>query len=137
MEPVMKAYCDEIAQLVIAGDHAALHGRFAPWLQKSLPVPALQEMLESAAADSAVPVTWTADTGLAGLEDLRVPDGLSPPSKGLPKEISAANYQGWYSIQFAPAEDDEYGNVCFDVWLALVKLDGALMIGYLEPAEPS
>jgi hypothetical protein len=40
------------------------------------------------------------------------------------------------SIEFVPEEDNEAGiDYCLRLWLIVVKVDGAMKIGHLEPSE--
>jgi hypothetical protein len=134
-----QALCDAVGQAIVARDLAAVHALFAPWLQTALTPDAIGAQLDAQMAGLAhPPASWSADEGLAELADLRTPDGYSPPTTGLPREITDANFRGWLSIQFRPddAVEDEQ-NVCYDVWIAPVEPDGGLQIGYFEAAEAS
>jgi hypothetical protein len=139
MEDDQQALCDAVGQAIVAGDLDAVHALFAPWVRATLSPAQIAEQLDSAADGlEHPPVSWTADEGFAGLDDLRKPDSFGPPSKGLPKEVTAGNFRGWLCIQFAPAEDgQEDQNVCYDVWIAAVDQGGTLRVGYFEPWEAS
>lgn len=137
MDSRTAALCDRLGQAIVNRDFGAAHACCAPWLRQELSPEDIEHMIDAVAEDLDYPADhWSADEGLADLEDLREPDPYGPPSQRLAREITDDNFRGWISIQFVPADEhhDEQ-NVCFDLWLVAVEDDGELYAGYLEAAE--
>lgn len=139
MDKHCAALCDSLAACIVKRDFAGAQALLAPWLRATLSADDLEAMVDAAADGLAHPPhDWSADTGLAGLEDLREPDPYGPPSRPLPPEVTATNFRGWLSIQFAPAPAvHEEQNVCYDLWLVAVEHEGRVLAGYVEAAEAS
>jgi hypothetical protein len=58
------------------------------------------------------------------------------PSIYIADEVTPESYRQWMSIDFTPEEDNEAGiDDCLRLWLIVVKVDGAMKIGHLEPSE--
>jgi hypothetical protein len=129
--------CNQLAQCIVERDFGRAQTLLAPWLHESHSSASLQQMVDALSEGLAHPPhRWTVDEGMAGLDDLRKPDGYGPPSHALSEEITAENFRGWLSIQLVPAPSvHEEQNVCYDLWLAVVEHHGAMLAGYLEAAE--
>ena len=138
MDEKCKALCDSMAKCIADRDFNGAHSLLAPWSRATTSADEIQRMVDDAGEGLLPPREWSLDEGMLELDDLRKPDPLGPPSKGLPKEVSAQNYRGWLCIQFRPKPTDgEDQNICFDVWLAAVEHDGIYRVGYIEAWEAS
>ena len=138
MNEQCRALADAIGRLVVERDFDAIRARMAPWAASSMDAAAIEQMIDAACEGLAPPVSWSVDESPMDVEGLREPDGYGPPSTAFSPAITPANYRGWLCVQFQPDPDNPDGfNVCFDLWMAAVELDGDLRIGYLEAAEAS
>jgi hypothetical protein len=136
MDTRCEALCEALAKHIVAQDFGSVHALLAPWLQTATKPADLQRLINEASEGLPSPGAWTLDQGFLELGDLRNPDSFGPPSKPVPKEISKTNYKGWLCIQFTPgAAANEEANVCFDLWLAAVEVNGVHCVGYMEAAE--
>jgi hypothetical protein len=125
---------DAVGKNIVERNFEALHALFAPGFQMS--AAELGRMVDEANEGLAPPKQWTLDENPIDLASLREPDGLGPPSKPLPEEITDANFAGWLCVQLQPDPDNEEGfDVCFDVWVAAVRQGGKCLVGYLEAWE--
>lgn len=137
MDADSRSLCDAWAKAIIERDFDTAHALLAPWLRAAVSPAEIQQTIDDRNAELPHPPrSWTADEGLIGLDDLRVPDPFGPPSQPLPEQITPRNFRGWFSIQLVPDRSvhDEQ-NACYDVWLAAVEQDGLLRVGYFEPWE--
>jgi hypothetical protein len=143
------------AQAVVDGDYKAAHAQLAPWLQREIPVETLQSVLTREMIDGIEPIDFTTGGNDTTLQDLR--EGYAEyheddrsrtfstcdsfgeygqPSIYIADHITPENYRQWMSIDFTPEEDNEAGiDYCLRLWLIVVKIDGAMKIGHLEPSE--
>jgi glucan biosynthesis protein len=121
------------AKQVIAGDFESARAFLAPWLQGTITADGLKAMMTEAQGELPAPAQFDLDGNSCQLSDLEV-DEYSPPTRPLPSEITEQNFRKWMCIQFQPDAAAETGyDACFDLWMALVDVDGSLKIGYLEP----
>jgi hypothetical protein len=67
------------------------------------------------------------DENLIGLDELR------EDTFALPAQISAGNFNGWFSIC---VQSDEGEWSLYDFWCAVVEDDGQLVVGYYEIEVP-
>ena len=134
MDKESRILADKIGQCIVDRDFSAARALLAPWLNQT--EADLARMIDQANEGLAQPKSWTVDEGVADLATLRKPDDLGPPSKPLPQQITTANFRDWICVQFQPDPDNEEGfNVCFDLWLAVVRHEGTYSVGYLEAWE--
>lgn len=137
MDSDCKALCDAFAQAIVERDFEEAHALLAPWLRSALSPGQIEQLVD--AQNEGLqhrPASWQADEGVAGLDELRRPDPYGPPTRALPGEITRANFKGWLSIQLVPDSGvHEEQNVCYDVWLAAVDVEGSCLVGYFEPWE--
>jgi hypothetical protein len=135
MEKAFEEVVGQFAQRIIAKDYESARELLAPWLREATTAAQLESIVREGCKDLPEPAEFEVDSNSCGLEDLTV-DEHSPPTRPLPPEITPQNYRQWMVIQFKPAADDESGyDACFDLWIALVEVDGALKAGYLEAAS--
>jgi hypothetical protein len=138
MDARCKALASAVGKHVVERGFADLLDLFAPWLGELFSASDLEDMLDAACEGLPVPAAFTVDEGIMELEELRTPSDFGPPSRPLSDAITAANYRGWFSVQFQPdPKHAEEFNVCYDVWMVFVEHDGELMVGYFEAAEAS
>ena len=134
MEKAYEEFAGQFAQRIVRKEYESARELLAPWLHDTVSAVQLEEMVRENCKELPAPAEFDVDSNSCGLEDLTV-DPHSPPTRPLPGEITPQNYRQWMVIQFKPAEDDETGyDACFDLWMALVEVNGALKIGYLEAA---
>jgi hypothetical protein len=57
------------------------------------------------------------------------------PARAIPAEVTAENFRQWMSVQFL-ADDSVEIDAWFDMWLAVVEVDGRNAIGYFELEDP-
>ena len=61
---------------------------------------------------------------------------FGPPSIYIADEVTSANFRQWMSLEFTPDPDGESAlDYCLRLWLIVVDVDGAMLIGHLEPGE--
>jgi hypothetical protein len=137
MDARTRELCDEIGRAVVEDEAEAIHRLLAPWVAASMTPQDLRTMI--AAEMEWVehpPHSWTVGEGYSELEDLRTPEPYGQPVGGVSAEVTPENFRGWISIQFAPDPSvHEEQNVCFDLWLVPVEIDGVYRVGHLEAAE--
>ena len=137
MESRCKDLCNKLAKCIVTRDFDGAHALLAPWLRSTLSPSAIERMVDAQNEGLVYPpLAWSLGEGILDLEDLRTPDPYGPPSQAISEEIQNENFRGWLHIQFVPdpAVHDEQ-NVCYDLWLAAVELEGKIVVGYLEAAE--
>lgn len=136
MDDRSRALADRLGAEVVAGRFDAVAPLLAPWLQSATTPAALRERCSAALGDLPPPVSWTVDENPSDLATLRQVGPYGPPSAAIPSEITEGNFRDWICLQFQPDPDNEEGfNVCYDLWVAVVEVEGAFLIGYLEPWE--
>jgi hypothetical protein len=132
MEKAFEEVADQFAQKIVSGEFEPAREYLAPWLRNSISAAQLETIIREGHKELPPPAQFDIDGNSCGLEDLEV-DEHSPPTRPLPPEITDQNYRKWMVIQFKPDPEQETGyDACFDLWMALVEVDGALKIGYLE-----
>lgn len=154
-DELVAAAVSVFAQAVVDGDYKAAHAQLAPWLQREVKVKTLEKVLKREMIDGIQPIDFTTGGNDTTLQDLR--EGYAEyheddrsrtfstcdsfgeygqPSIYIADEITPENYRQWMSIDFTPEEDNEAGiDYCLRLWLIVVKVDGAMKIGHLEPSE--
>jgi hypothetical protein len=137
MDGDCKELCEALARAIVARDFEAAHALFAPWLRAATDPGEIAGLVDAQNEGLPYPpASWSVGEGLASLEELHRPDPWGPPTRALPDEITPANFRGWFHVQLAPdAAVHEQQNVCFDVWLAAVSVEGSCLVGYFEPWE--
>jgi hypothetical protein len=143
------------AQAVVDGNYEAARTQLAPWLQREISTDTLQRILTRELVDGVPATDFNTSGNTTTLEDLResyteyFEDDRSrtfstvdafgeygQPSIYVADEITPENYRQWMSIEFTPDEDNEAGlDYCLRLWLIVVKIDGTMKIGHLEPSE--
>jgi hypothetical protein len=143
------------AQAVVDGDYKAAHAQLAPWLQREITVKTLEKVLKRELIDGIEPIDFSTGGNDTTLQDLRESYAeyhendrsrtfatcdsfgeYGQPSIYIADEVTPENYRQWMSIEFVPEEDNEAGiDYCLRLWLIVVKVDGAIKIGHLEPSE--
>jgi len=132
MEKEFEEIGGEFAQRIIRREFEPARELLAPWLRNAINAEQLESVIREGCGELPPPGEFELDANSCGLEDLEV-DESSPPTRPLPPEITPENYRKWMVIQFKPDPEQETGYyACFDLWMALVEVDGALRIGYLE-----
>jgi hypothetical protein len=135
MDTAFEDVAGQFARRIIQKDYESARELLAPWLRDTVTAAQLESMVHEHCKDLPAPAEFEVDSNSCGLEDLTV-DANSPPTRSLPPEITPQNYRQWMVIQLKPAADDDSGyDACFDLWIALVEVDGAPKIGYLEAAQ--
>lgn len=143
MEPSHRSFGEAIGAAIIAGDYDTLHSYLAPWLQETFTPAALRtviedrlrEMMEYAECDELTyPVEADVDGNTSTIEDLRRAPSYRP-ARDIPAEVTAENFRQWMSVQFL-ADDSVEIDAWFDMWLAVVEVDGRDAIGYFELEDP-
>ena len=143
MDPSHRALGEAIAANVIARDYDTLHGSLAPWLQASTTPDSLREaiearlteMMEVAECDELTyPVGAVVDGNMCTIDDLRKAPSYGP-AKVIPAEVTPDNFRKWMSVQFL-ADDEVEIDAWFDMWIAVVDVDGRPAIGYFELEDP-
>ncbi len=133
MNEAHKTLAGDFARKIINRDYRGARELLAPWLRDALSEADLKSVIEDASKELPFPGAFSLDSNSCTLDDLEV-DPYSPPTKPLPPQITPENFRQWMVIEFKPDPELETGyDACFDLWMALVDLDG-LKIGYLEPA---
>ena len=135
MEPTYRSFGTEWASAVIDGDYTKAQGMLAPWLRKELSPSDLEAMLKHAVNGGPNPAEFELDAGFSTYEDLKNPDGYPPRSNPFDPSLTADNFRKWMCVEFRPSEDDEESGPGFDLWMAVVDVEGSMAIGYLEPSE--
>ena len=99
----------------------------APWIRASLPAGGLRKLVRLAMADAPPP----AEYDLEPIDDEEELGALE-----LPGEVNDANLRGVFTLDFIPDEDAETDvEYSFGFLAAVVGLESALAIGYLESVE--
>jgi hypothetical protein len=120
------------AEQIIKCDYSAARDFLAPWLRESISEDNLKSITQAASQELPPPGAFSLDGNSSMLEDLVV-DDYDPPTKPLSPQITTENFRKWMVIQFAPDPELETGyDACFDLWVAMVELNGVTKIGYLE-----
>jgi hypothetical protein len=154
-DELVAAVASAFGQAVVDGDYKTAHAQLAPWLQREIPVETLKSVLTREMIDGIEPTDFNTSGNDTTLQDLR--DGYAEyhendrsrtfstcdsfgeygqPSIYIADEITPENYRQWMSIEFTPEEDNEAGiDYCLRLWIIVVKVDGAMKIGHLEPSE--
>jgi hypothetical protein len=136
MDARCKALANAVGKHVVDREFADLLDLFAPWLGADFSAADLEDMIDASNDGLPPPATFEVDEGMVDFEELSTPSDFGPPTRPLPTQITAANFKGWISVQFAPdPKHHEECNVCFDVWMAFVEHEGELLVGYFEAAE--
>lgn len=129
---------DAFAECLVAGDWVLAHDLMAPWLSDRWSAAALERAVRIAGKGTPPPREWNLDISLLEYDDLKVPDGMGPPSEPFADQLTRGRFRDWICIQFQPAEDDrEEFDACFDCWVATAEVGGDLCVGYIEFAESS
>ncbi|HKO05787.1 MAG TPA: hypothetical protein VJW51_13610 [Candidatus Acidoferrales bacterium] len=132
MEAAFRETGEKFAQKIIGREFDEAREILAPWLRNSISAEQLESIIREGCRELPPPALFDVDGNSCTLDDLEV-DEHSPPTKPLPPEITNQNFRKWMVIQFLPDPEEETGyDACFDLWMALVEVDGALKIGYLE-----
>jgi hypothetical protein len=135
MDQAQRDFGDRFATALIARDFAAAHGMLAPWLRAAMGPDDLARLLDEARGELPPPERHELESNRSSYEALREPEGFPPRSEPFDPGITADNFRKWVCIELKPGEDSEY-DACVDLWVAMIELDGALAVGYLEPSEP-
>jgi hypothetical protein len=145
----------DFAQAVVDGDYKTAHGHLAPWLRRLVTPRKLQSIIKKEFIDGTAPADFTTSGNDTTLDDLRAhyreyhKDDAArtlataksfgewgPPSIHIADDVTAANYRQWMSIEFAPDPDSGSElDYCLRLWVIVVEVDGAMVIGHLEPGE--
>lgn len=134
MNDACKDLGGRFAEKIVKNEYSAAREFLAPWLRESFSEEELKSLIQSASQELPAPGAFTLDGNSCTLNDLEV-DEYSPPTKSLPPEITSANFRQWMVIEFKPDPKLETGyDACFDLWMALVEMNGAMKIGYMKPA---
>lgn len=83
------------------------------------------------------PAEFSTSAGLLSFAELTAPAEF-PPGKEIPRQVTAANFEGWHCATFLPGEEDdaiEFDAYC-DAWFAVVRLPDGLHLGSLELVDP-
>jgi len=135
MEKAFEDFARQFAERIVRGEYESAREFLAPWLRNAVSAEQLETIVREGRGENPAPARFDFDENESGLEDLQV-DPSSPPTRPLPAEITAQNYRLWMVIQFEPDPDANTGyDTSFDLWMAVVDVDGALKIGYLEAAN--
>jgi len=137
MDPAHKLLGRQFADKIIARDFSAARALLAPWLQDSMTSAALQgvieerltEMMEYAECKTLTyPVGCDIDGNSCTLEDLQ-------DDEPFPPEVTPANFRKWMCLQFL-ADESVAIDAWFDLWMALVEVDGKLAVGFFKFEDP-
>jgi hypothetical protein len=151
LDPSYRKFAEEFAAKINTGDFRSAHLRLAPWLRVEITPEVLRREVEAELRETA---------SAAGLEELIYPESFEIDSnsctidelrdlktreyaygrrvrRAIRDEITAENFRQWMVIQFMPAEDAELDvDAWFDLWMAVVDVDGEYKIGYFEFEDP-
>lgn len=139
MNPELTALAQAFGDFIMASDYQSAAELLAPWLRESISEDELRSLVErqldeivtaNDAEERPAPVAVTVDWNTSTLESLRSRDG---GERSIPEEVTEANYRGWLCTQIE-CEGDSFGGA-FDIWMAVVEVDGALLIGYFNIEE--
>jgi hypothetical protein len=132
MEKAFEEVGAQFAERIIRREFEPARDLLAPWLRGAINAEQLEAVVREGCGPLPAPGEFELDGNSCMLEDLEV-DEFSPPTRPLPPEITNENFRKWMVIQFKPDPAQETGyDACFDLWMALVDVDGALKIGYME-----
>jgi hypothetical protein len=136
MEKAFEDIGSRFARSVIARDLQSARDCLAPWLRADFSVAQLNAILEPRYEGMPEPAQFSLDGNSCSLDDLE-PNDYGAPTQPLPSDITKENYRKWMVIEFKPdAEKNTSYDACLDLWMAVVEVEGAMKIGYLEAADP-
>ena len=145
----------EFAQAVVDEDFSAAHARLAPWLRRQVTPQRLHRILHAAMIDGVAPGEFSTGGNNSTVDELRAHyreyhkdddsrtlattddfGAWGQPSIYIANEITPANFRQWMWIELAPDPEEEADvDFCLKLWLIVVELEGAMVIGHLEPGE--
>ncbi len=143
MNLVQQQVAEEFAESIIARNYEHAHRILAPWLRDIVTSSGLQEVIEERLQDMmqyagchelTYPIGYSVDGNSVDLDDLREPDPGEAPRQ-LPPELTVENFRKWACIQFLAGDDLDI-DAWFDLWIALIELNGRCLVGYFELADP-
>lgn len=144
------------AKVIIARDYALAHSMFAPWLQQQVSVADLKGYIEAELQDvaqvweleeplhpGAYEIDWNETLPFEGLQAhdtrRRAEPGLynsRPSDLFLSPQLNQQNFRIWMVVVFLPLEGEAEFDAYFDMWMAVVEVDGQCKIGYFELSDP-
>lgn len=136
MNPESIRIAEAFGRAIVTSDYDAAAALLAPWLRESLSADALRALVDErlgiiAEANDAderpTPFEVTVDGNRATLESLRADE---VDRRAIPDEVTDENFRGWLCAQIE-CEGNGFGGA-FDVWMAVVEVDGAYSVGYFR-----
>lgn len=138
----VRDFGNRFAESVRARDYETAHFMLASWLREEITTSALKDEIEKCLLEMAdewelegltYPDAHQVDSGVLSADDLRQPGMASKP---VPDQLTAENFVHWMCIQFLAADDALDLDAWFDWWMAVVRDQGELAIGYFEIQDP-
>jgi hypothetical protein len=133
MDESYKEFGATLARAVIARDFAAVRELLAPWLRSAMAPAAVAEAVGLGDEATAIAPEYSVESNRRRYEQLKEPDGVPPRSHAFDPGLTADNFRQWMCVEFRPSDDSD--EVPFDLWMALVEVDGRLAVGYFERTE--
>ena len=145
------------ANAILINDFGRAETMLAPWLRAELPDGGLKTVIKLAIDDAPPAIEFSigeltydspstmresvsdnADEN--GERSLKECDGLAAmmgaPSYPVPAELTDANFEGAFRLEFQPDEDlDSEDEFSFALYVAVVNVGDKQAIGYLEPSD--
>jgi hypothetical protein len=136
MEEAFQEIGSRFARSIIGHDLESARSCLAPWLSSKFSAEQMDAVLQPRYEDMPSPAVFTLDGNSSTLADLEPTEG-GVPTVPLPSEITGENFRKWMVIEFHPDPKQETGfDACFDLWMAVVSVEGKMMVGYYEAADP-
>ena len=138
----VRVFANRFAESVRGSDYETAHSMLASWLRQEITVEDLQNEIESLLREMAdeweleeltYPDAHELDSGVLSADDLRQP-GIA--TKPVPDELTADDFVLWMCIEFQSADDSLDLDGWFDWWMAVVREQDDLAIGYFEIQFP-
>lgn len=156
LKDTYRALGRSFAEAIIAKNYDLAHSMFAPWLAQQVSAAALKRHIEAELQEVAEvwelaqpmhPRAYEIDWNQAlPFEGLQAHDAhrrseprlynTRPTDLVLSPEVTKDNYRIWMVVVFLPLEGEAEFDAYFDMWMAVVEVDGQCKIGYFELADP-
>jgi HD superfamily phosphohydrolase len=138
-EIMYRNFSESFANTIISREFDRALQYFAPWLQNEFSTEDFRKTIENELQE--MNKIWEIEQIIypESFEISTNPCSFSELKKivKFPKELTDENFRQWMVIQFLPDEEDERIEFdgWFDLWLAIVELNGELRIGHFEIKE--
>ena len=136
--PEFQSLGNELALFIRDRDFDGAHSLLASWLRDEVTPVALQSQVEAELREVAegfdieelvYPDGHELSMGVLSFEDLHEP---GPTNKNIDAALTAENFVAWMCVTFLCEDDSLDIDAWFDWWMAVVREEGRLAVGYYE-----